>query len=81
MEEGTVTELQMIQAEADVLKSVLEGVKKAETTSSACASLTATVMKLDEADGFIVPAGERERNPFHATATGGGGGGGCCVVS
>ena len=81
MEPGTVTELQMVQSEVEVLKSVLDGVKKAETKSSACASLTASVKKLEEADGFIVPAGEREQNPFHSTATGGAGGGGCCVVS
>mmetsp|Transcript_3470 Transcript_3470/g.5987 ORF Transcript_3470/g.5987 Transcript_3470/m.5987 type:complete len:82 (-) Transcript_3470:1137-1382(-) len=81
MEEGGVTELQMLESEAGVMKSVLEGVKKADTKSQGCAALVASVKKADESDGFVVPEGERERNPYHTSASGGGGGGGCCVVS
>ena len=33
MEEGGVTELQMLESEVEVMKSVLEGVKKADTKS------------------------------------------------
>ena len=81
MEEGGVTELQMLQSEAGTMKSVLEGVKKADAKSQGCTALVASVQKADEADGFVVPEGERERNPYHTSAAGGGGGGGCCVIS
>ena len=81
MEEGGVTELQMLESEVEVMKSVLEGVKKADTKSQGCAAIVASVKKADEADGFVVPEGERERNPYHTSAAGGGGGVGCCVVS
>jgi hypothetical protein len=81
MEEGGVTELQMRESEAEVMKSVLEGVKKADTKSEGCAALVESVKNTDEADGFVVPEGERERNPYHTSVSSGGGGGGCCVIS
>ena len=47
MEEGGVTELQMRESEAEVMKSVLEGVKKADTKSEGCAALVESVKNTD----------------------------------
>ena len=78
--EGTITELQYLEKEVSGLKEQLDGVKGAETMSSASASVVESVKKLEEQDGFIVAQGETDPNPFHASA-GGPSEGGCCVIA
>lgn len=79
-EVGGITELQMLQSEQAVLKSELNGVKKAENTSVACKRIQAAIQADKDKDGFLVKeAGAVEQNVYH-TSAGASTEGGCCVV-
>lgn len=77
---GGITELQMLQQQEAVLKSELNGVKKAENTSVACKRLRAAIEAGKDKDGFLVKeAGAAQQNQYH-TAAGSSAEGGCCIV-
>ena len=75
---GGFTELQLLEAEVDLLKKKLSGVKKAERTSATCSKIVATVHGAEIKDGFVVTEG-RAPNQFH-TSAGATADGGCCAV-
>lgn len=74
---GGVTELQFLEGEIRLLKKQLDGINKADVTSSSCARVIASIQAAEEKDGFI--GGSMENNQFH-TSAGAGGDGGCCTV-
>ena len=75
-----ITELQILQAEIDILEKQAAGIKKAENTSAACPRIVEAVTSKESRDGFIMKAGaENDQNQFHAPV-GASSGGGCCVV-
>ena len=80
-EVGGITELQVLQAEVEILRSTLSGVQSAPKTSSTNAKLLASIKANEARDGFVVKEGESqaETNQFH-TAAATSSEGGCCVV-
>ena len=75
---GGVTELQILEGEIRLLNKQLDGVKRADNTSSSCARVIQAIQAAEEKDGFV--GGSAEMNSFHAS-TGAGAEGGCCSVS
>ncbi len=78
-ETGGITELQLLEAEARVLRQKLEIAKGAEKTSMGCSRIVSSVQGLQSKDGFVMTEGSAP-NIFH-TSAGAGGESGCCVVS
>ena len=78
-EVGGITELQLLEAEVDLLKKKLELAKGAEDTSAVCTRIIASVNNAQARDGFLVTEGSAP-NQFH-TSAGSSAEGGCCVVS
>jgi hypothetical protein len=79
-EVGGITELQLLQAQASMLKNQLEGIEGAEKTSVACARVISCVVAAEGKDGFIVKeGGTAEQNLYH-TSAGPAADGGCCMV-
>ena len=76
-EVGGITELQLMESEILLLNKQLDGVKRAENTSTACARVIASIQAAEEKDGFV--GGSSDSNQYHSS-TGGGPDGGCCVV-
>jgi hypothetical protein len=74
-----VTELQEMEAEVKLLKRKLAKVKKAETMSTACSRIVASVNSPESNDCFLSTEGSAP-NKFHSLA-GSGGESGCCIVS
>jgi hypothetical protein len=66
---GGATELQVLESQVLLLTKQMEGVKRAENTSSACARVIASIQKAEEKDGFV-------GGPAAADGAGGGGAGG-----
>lgn len=80
-EVGGITELQMLESQQAVLKSELNGVKKAENTSAACKRLEAAIQADKDKDDFLVKeAGEVEQNQYHTSPPASSGEAGCCVI-
>jgi len=77
-EQGGITELQMLQKEATILKSVLQGVERAETTDKACQRIVEAIHAAAASDSFL--QGCTEPNPYHTAASPAGAADGCCVV-
>mmetsp|Transcript_127322 Transcript_127322/g.179703 ORF Transcript_127322/g.179703 Transcript_127322/m.179703 type:complete len:82 (-) Transcript_127322:62-307(-) len=76
---GGITELQLLEAEVQLLKKKLELTKSAEETSACCARIIGSVNSAQAKDGFLVTEGSAP-NQFH-TSAGNPGEKGCCVVS
>ena len=80
---GSMTELQTLQAEMELLEQQLDGIKKAENTSQACARVIASIKANEIRDGFLVQEGGTTNTDMHnmyyaAAATNGDGG--CCGI-
>jgi hypothetical protein len=88
---GGVTELQILEAQIANLNRQVEGVKRAENASSACAQVIASIQKAEEKDGFVGDnavagaggggpeggaGGVAQANQYHSGASGGSNGGG-----
>ena len=67
---GGATELQVLESQVLLLTKQMDGVKRAENTSSACARVIASIQKAEEKDGFVGGPGAG------SNLDGGGGGGG-----
>ena len=78
-EVGGITELQLLEAEVQLLKKKLELAKGAENTSACCTRIIASVNSAQARDGFLVTEGSAP-NQFH-TSAGTAGEKSCCVVS
>jgi tryptophan synthase beta subunit len=64
---GGITELQLLEAEVQLLRKKLGSVKKAEKTSSACRKIISSVHASEGKDFFLVGEG-RGPNPYHTSA-------------
>jgi hypothetical protein len=84
---GGATELQMLEEQVANLNRQVEGVKRAENASGACARVIASIQKAEEKDGFVGdanslaaaaggPEGAGAANQYHSGAGGSNGGGG-----
>lgn len=81
-ESGGITELQMLQAEIELLEKQLNGVQKAENTSQACLRIIASIKASEMKDGFLVHEGgstNTDHSMYYAAAATNGDGG-CCTV-
>ena len=78
-EVGGITELQLLEAEVQLLKKKLELTKSAEETSACCSRIIASMNSAQARDGFLVTEGSAP-NQFH-TSAGNVGEKSCCVVS
>lgn len=67
---GGATELQVLESQVQLLTKQMDGVKRAENASSACARVIASIQKAEEKDGFVGGPGAGNN------LDGGGGGGG-----
>jgi hypothetical protein len=80
-----LSELETLNDEIATLKSVLEAVKKAETSpDDACDTIASYVVKNGAKDSFLVAdPGSEVNNIYHSNVKGSGrdGGGGCCTAS
>jgi prefoldin subunit 5 len=79
---GGITELQMLQAEMELLENQLSGIQQAENTSTACARIIASIKDNEGKDGFLVHEGgtmHTDHNMYYAAAATNGDGG-CCVI-
>ena len=74
-----ITEVQEMEAEVKLLQAKLEKVKSAETMSTACSRIVASVNSPQPNDGFLPTEGSPP-NKFHTNA-GSGGESGCCIIS
>jgi hypothetical protein len=77
-EVGGITELQMLQAEAAILKKTLNGVSDAGKTSESCSQVLSAILAAAEKDYFLVQDPPLQ-NKFH-TSAGQPTDSGCCVV-
>jgi hypothetical protein len=50
---GGITELQLLEAQIQLLNKQVDGVKRAENASIACARVIASIQKAEEKDGFV----------------------------
>eukprot|EP00970_Alexandrium_tamarense_P019559 scaffold14210_cov200-Alexandrium_tamarense.AAC.1 len=80
-----LSELETLNDEIATLKSVLEAVKKAETSpDDACDTIASYVVKNGAKDSFLAAdPGSEVNNIYHSNVkgSGGDGGGGCCTAS
>jgi hypothetical protein len=75
---GGITELQLLEQDAALLKKQLEGLRGAESTSVSCARIATSIQKAEDVDGFLVKEGGAEHNQFHTS--GPAAEDGCCVL-
>jgi len=76
-----MTELQLLEAEKEVLEKVLEGLQKAENTSEVCSIIVSSIQNAEATDGFLArEGGQSVQNQFHSSAPAAPGDSGCCVV-
>ena len=75
----SITELQEVEAEVQLLKAKETLVAKAENTSVSCSRIVTSVTAAQAKDGFLATEGSAP-NQFH-TSAGTAGESGCCVVS
>jgi hypothetical protein len=75
---GGLTELQLLEQDAAILKKQLEGLQGAESTSVSCARIATNIQKAEGVDGFLVKEGGAEHNQFHTS--GPSAEEGCCVL-
>jgi hypothetical protein len=64
---GGITELELLEQDAVILKKQLDGVQGAESTSISCARIAAAIQKAEDVDGFLVKEGSDEINQFHTS--------------
>lgn len=65
---GGITELQLLQADIELMKKQLQGIKGGENTSVACSRMISSITKAEDQDGFVVKeGGATEHNQFHTT--------------
>ena len=62
-----ITELELLEQDAVLLKKQLEGIQGAESTSVSCNRIAAAIQKAEDVDGFLVKEGAVELNQFHTS--------------
>ena len=76
---GGITELQLLEAEVQLLKKKLDLAKSADETSVVCTRIIASIQSKATKDGFLVTEGSPP-NQYH-TSAGSSAESSCCVVS